>query len=88
MNNFDKLKEMFIKIINSYNNVYLNMNKINNVIQNESKDNYIKTVNLKEPMDLLNKELIESKSLLENFFIKFNENKNYPSNNSQNVRLL
>ena len=61
------------------------MNKLNNVILNESKENYINTVKLKEPMDILNKELIDSKSLLENFFIKFNENKSSSSNNSNEI---
>jgi hypothetical protein len=82
------MKEMLIKIINSYNKVYLKVNELNNVIKNESKENYINTLELKQPIDLLNKELINSKSLLENFFIKFNENKNYSPNSLQNVRLF
>lgn len=76
---------MFIKIINSYNNVYLSVNELNKVVGNESNEHYINILKIKEPFDSLNKELINSKSLLENFFVKLNENKKLLSNNPQSV---
>ena len=61
------------------------MNELNKIVGNESNENYINILKIKEPFDSLNKELINSKSLLENFFVKLNENKKLLSNNPQSV---
>ena len=73
-NSFENLKNMFISIINSYNSLFSNMNILNKNFANESKGDMIKLDKIKEPIDLINKELLNSKSLLENFYIKFSEN--------------
>lgn len=68
------LKESFITIINSYNNLYLNMNILNKIITNNSEGETIKVKVIKEPLNLINKEISQSKSLLESFFKNLNEN--------------
>ena len=73
------LKDSFITIINSYNNLYLNMNILNRIITNNSEGELIKIKIIKEPINLINKDISHSKNLLENFFKKLNDNIN--SNN-------
>jgi hypothetical protein len=51
---------------------------------NESDKDILNIQDIKETIDIINKELFNSKSLLENFFIKFNENKNIFKQNNQN----
>jgi hypothetical protein len=60
------------------------MNEINRILINESDKEFLNIKDVRATVDLVNKELFISKSLLENFFIKFNENKNLFKNTTQN----
>ena len=82
------LKESFISIINSYNNLYLNMNILNKIIINNSDGEAIKIKIIKEPLNLINKEISRSKTLIESFFKKLNDNINDNSGKSNNVKIL
>lgn len=52
------------------------MNILNKIITNNSEVDTIKIKVIKEPLNLINKEITQSKSLLENFFKKLNESIN------------
>lgn len=82
------LKEAFISIINSYNNLYLNMNILNKIITSNSEGETIKIKIIKEPLNLINKEIMQSKILLESFFTKLNENINSNRGKINHVKLI
>lgn len=78
--NLIALKDSFIYIINSYNNLFLNMNSLNKIIGNNSDTETIKLRLIKEPINMINKDISQSKHLLENFFKKLNDDINKYSN--------
>jgi len=63
------------------------MNILNKLIINNSEDEIINVKLLKEPLNLINKDISNSKTLLENFFKRLNESSstNNLSNKNNNV---
>ena len=89
--NFINLKDSFIKIINTYNNLYLNMNTVNKIIQNYSEHELINIKLLNEPINLVNKDISQTKFLIEKYFKILNENINnisLPQGKSTNVKIF
>lgn len=89
--NFTNLKDAFIKIINTYNNLYLNMNTVNKIIQNYSEHDSINIKLLNDPINLVNKDISQSKFLIEKYFKILNENINnisLPQGKSTNVKFF
>jgi hypothetical protein len=50
------------------------MNILNKIITNNSEGETIRIKVIKEPLNLINKEISQSKNLLESFFKKLNDN--------------
>jgi len=64
------------------------MNILNKIIINNSDGEAIKIKIIKEPLNLINKEISRSKTLIESFFKKLNDNINDNSGKSNNVKIL
>lgn len=56
------------------------MNSLNKIIGNNSDTETIKLRLIKEPINMINKDISQSKHLLENFFKKLNDDINKYSN--------
>ncbi len=62
------------------------MNILNKIITNNSEVESIKVKVIKEPLNHINKEISQSKTLLEYFFKKLNENINSSYGKTNNVK--
>lgn len=64
------------------------MNILNKIITSNSEGETIKIKIIKEPLNLINKEIMQSKILLESFFTKLNENINSNRGKINHVKLI